>query len=741
MPTLYHTRQEALALYDAGYWPVPCNGKVATKKKWQSERVPREELYDTLTNNAHLDAAIVLGPNKLVDIEYDTGPDGENQVLALFDGDIPLTPTWDSERGRHRLFRLPDGVTIETTKIGDVEIRTGSRLVVVPPSTDRRALPGLSLLQIEPAELPPNVVAKLLAAQPTPADATASTTSDQIAEGGRNDALYRLGHQLRGTKDWPEHLVGAALQMLNQRCCKPPLSEAEVEGIARSVCKNPPEKNVRELLLSQWELWHDKQGDAYATIPCGEHQENWKISPRNRAFRRILNKKIFDITGEPAEDRELAKICGLLEAHALEGKQHATYRRVGEHEGHIYIDRCDAIWSAIKVGADGWSDEPRPPVKFLRSRGALPLPLPQQPPEGETARSLLEPFVNVDSSGMALFLAALVAAMRPRGPFPVLQFIGEKGSGKTTGARLFQSVVDPTAAGIRAEPKSVRDFAIGVSGAWVTTYDNQSHVRSELADAFCRCSTGGAFAARALYTDDEEAIFEFARLIILTSITDITPQSDLLERSVLLQFLAIADGGRRSEKKFWSAFEEVRPYVLGALLNAVSSALAKLPEIEARENVSLSRMADFEQWAEAASEGLGLKEGEFAEAYKASREMASQDARDAACLIEVLVEKLKVQKELTGTATQLLANFELGRQDLIKKSDWPKNNRALSAQLKSLVPDLRAIGITAEQRKVGNEKIWTIVNTKWVDESTDTPIHKSDAQKYADGLRRTKGGK
>jgi hypothetical protein len=48
-----------------------------------------------------------------------------------------------------------------------------------------------------------------------------------------------------------------------------------------------------------------------------------------------------------------------------------------------------------------------------------------------------------------------------------------------------------------------------------------------LSDALCRLATGGSFAVRQLYTDDEEVLFEASRPILLNGIEDVICRPDL----------------------------------------------------------------------------------------------------------------------------------------------------------------------------------------------------------------------
>src|SRR6185369_1490440 len=113
-----------------------------------------------------------------------------------------------------------------------------------------------------------------------------------------------------------------------------------------------------------------------------------------------------------------------------------------------------------------------------------------------------------DNADWVLLLSWLVAALRGRGPYPLLAFHGEQGSAKSTASRVVRELCDPSRAAIRAAPREPRDLAIAATNNWVLALDNLSFVPVWLSDALCRLSSGGGFATRELYTNGEEAIFD-----------------------------------------------------------------------------------------------------------------------------------------------------------------------------------------------------------------------------------------
>ena len=73
----------------------------------------------------------------------------------------------------------------------------------------------------------------------------------------------------------------------------------------------------------------------------------------------------------------------------------------------------------------------------------LPLPVPEQ----GGAIGDLAAFLNLRSqTDFVLVVAWLLAALRCRGPYPVLGVSGEQGSAKTVLTKILRSLVDPNVA-------------------------------------------------------------------------------------------------------------------------------------------------------------------------------------------------------------------------------------------------------------------------------------------------------
>lgn len=442
------------------------------------------------------------------------------------------------------------------------------------------------------------------------------------------------------------------------------------------------------------ELFHTPDGKPYVSVPVGEHVETWPAL--GTEFKRLLALWYYHEHEAAVGAQGLAEAREVLAAKAQhEGKAVPVWVRVAEHDGACYLDLCDPEWRAVRVTADGWQIVQKCPVRFRRTSGMLPLPPPTRGGSVERLRELL----NVEEGDFVLVLAWLVAALRPRGPYPILAISGEQGSAKSTKTRALRRLIDPNAADIRTEPTEARELVIMANNSAVVALDNMSNIPPWLSDSLCRLATGGGLSRRTLYADEEETIFNVQRPVILNGIEDLCNRADLLDRALLLAVPRIPEEKRITEEDFWADFDEACPGILGALLDAVAAALRRLPDVKPPR---LPRMADFAKWIIAAEESLGQRDGAFLDAYSDNRADATDLALEASPVASVVREftvKLgrmapALQVELwRGTASELLAELNSLAGERQRNPAWPRDAARLSGKLKRMAPALRDVGV------------------------------------------------
>jgi len=432
-------------------------------------------------------------------------------------------------------------------------------------------------------------------------------------------------------------------------------------------------------------LFHDPSGDAYATIGLDDHRETHGI--RTKGFRRWLAHEYYRRHEKAPGSQALQDALVVLEGRAqYEGSEHPVYTRLAEDAGAIYVDLGNEKWDVIEICAQGWRVVSDAPVKFRRSRGMLALP---SPVEGGSL-DLLALHINVDGEDdLKLLTAWLLAAMNPRGPYPVLLLHGEQGAAKSTTGRVLRNLIDPNKAPLRAEPKEPRDLIVAAQNGWIIALDNLSHLSPWLSDGLCRLSTGGGFSTRELYSDADEFLFDGQRPVLINAIEELSTRGDLLDRSIICYLPNIKGEDRIPEKRFWARFEQDQPRILGALCHVVSSALATVDRVDLHE---VPRMADFALWVTAAEGRLSWEPGAFLTAYNGNRETANTLALESSPIVEPLTRLAKTG--YLGTATALLTELNTYvESDVRKQKGWPTTPRGLSGLLRRLAPNLRGARI------------------------------------------------
>ncbi len=439
------------------------------------------------------------------------------------------------------------------------------------------------------------------------------------------------------------------------------------------------------VLDSGIELFHDPDQHAWASFRVDGHFENRPV--RSRPFQLFLLRTYYQETGKSPGAQAIRATLDLLEAKALfDGEESSINLRVANHRGKLYLDLCDRAWRAVEIDSDGWRIVDRPPPRFHRTRGSRPLPAPERGGSLDELRR----FLNVDHQGWTLIKAFVVAALRPSVPCPILVAKGEQGAGKTTACRIISALIDPRTGALRGVPREVRDLIAAARNSWIVCFDNLSHLPEDLADAACRLATGGGFGGRELYSDHDEAIFDATRPMVFNAIPDLgAARPDFLDRAVIVEFLDMKPEMRRDEAQFWRELEEVRPRILGALLDAAAAGLKNLPNARLDQP---PRMADFAIWVSACEESLGMKRGEALTAYQSNPTETRNLALESSPLFEPVAELANLG--FSGSVTELHARLTCMMSEGMRRSvRWPKAPNALGNALRRMAANLRAAGI------------------------------------------------
>jgi hypothetical protein len=235
-------------------------------------------------------------------------------------------------------------------------------------------------------------------------------------------------------------------------------------------------------------LFHASDGTGFADLIIDGHRETWPL--RSKRFQTWLRQEYYERTWDAPSPTALSAALNVLEAQAqFDGPQRNVAVRLAEQDGGIYLDLADEFWRCVQISANGWRIADDSPVRFRRSAGMQPLPLPGRGGSVEA----LAPFLNLGSENdFVLVVAWLLGALRVGGPYPVLAISGEQGSAKTVLSKFLRELIDPSAAPVRALPRNERELFFAASNG---------HILASTISAACRpgCRTPSVVSRAAVH--------------------------------------------------------------------------------------------------------------------------------------------------------------------------------------------------------------------------------------------------
>jgi hypothetical protein len=285
-------------------------------------------------------------------------------------------------------------------------------------------------------------------------------------------------------------------------------------------------------------LFHTRDGVAYADLIVAGHRETWPVRSRQfrhhylRYLQRQFDRLVADETQPLLALAMKASMGKTAVNHAIDDFERRAicstvtrdvHVRVAGHNGEIFIDLGNDAWEAVCVTSAGWRVVIAPPVRFRRTDGMLPLPIPERGGKVETLRL----FLNVTASDFTLVVAYLLSALYPKGPYPILILYGVQGAAKTAFLRKLRKLVDAHVVGTSALPASSRDLFISAHNSHAQAYENVSKLSDAMSDALCRLATGGGHRTRKLFKDSDEVHFYGGRPIMFEGIANVVSKPDL----------------------------------------------------------------------------------------------------------------------------------------------------------------------------------------------------------------------
>tara|TARA_Y100000593_G_scaffold29455_1_gene58529 strand:+ start:4059 stop:5756 length:1698 start_codon:yes stop_codon:yes gene_type:complete len=326
---------------------------------------------------------------------------------------------------------------------------------------------------------------------------------------------------------------------------------------------------------------------------------------------------------------------------------------------------------------------------------------------------LIQKYINADDQYIILILTWLCSALMPEEnwEYAQLNFIGSKGSGKSTTMENLARIIDnseynrmifPSGLGIS---KATENLFVNAYHNWCLSYDNVVRFKDDLAMVLAVFTTGNAQMVRKLFSDNDQVIMSNKRPVILNYISQPHDRSDLLDRSIVLEFKELT-GIREDDQTMRELFENDVPKIRGFIFQTLAKALHLMQtepiEIDRQDRW---RVTHFYKLGRHIEKVLNLPDGTF---HKAIWETTENTARTLLAMNEYATgikeytlnwEVGKIEKHTPNELLQKIKNHYRNLSSLdgnyIERYNFWKNKKVsvFGRELTNVMAELRLYGL------------------------------------------------
>ena len=297
---------------------------------------------------------------------------------------------------------------------------------------------------------------------------------------------------------------------------------------------------------------------------------------------------------------------------------------------------------------------------------------------------------------------------------PILSFVGEAGSGKTTAAVLFKDIVEGIpSAGWEGyvDQSSPKALAAYIAGNVVSIFDNSERATKQISTFLSGIVTGKSYTQRALFTTADKCTTELNSVLLYTSLESPTQEADTADRMLTVRFT----GERLQEKSacdaafresYVSVHQQTLPAVRAAVLNcAAEFAATPFDDLKLLREFSDVRMGLFMSALTHAAELAGYTRAEVANAYAVSRNTTVEEIADFSPCVAACLAYFRQLVPCGGRERVLLRDlFDIIRSEMERRGEGrraPVSGNAFRLELRSMRPLLAASGVKIVLRDGG----------------------------------------
>lgn len=269
---------------------------------------------------------------------------------------------------------------------------------------------------------------------------------------------------------------------------------------------------------------------------------------------------------------------------------------------------------------------------------------------------------------------------------PLLICYGQKGASKSTMLRRIERIVDPKAIDLCSIPKSTESLEIRLFNSYLLTLDNVSYLKRDVSDLLARAVTGGTVTKRKLYENTEEVVMNIHSIVAINGISLVAKESDLLDRSILLNLERLSERHIRTEAELDQAFENDLPAILGCCFQLTAIACIDNKPVKTGKK---TRMADFFDMAVKVGRALGNQDEDIASILWENQKKINYETLDENVIAQCLLQIIERHPSYSNSVSGLLGDIKsVAESNNISAQLLPKQPNILSRRLNEIKSNL-----------------------------------------------------
>ena len=499
-----------------------------------------------------------------------------------------------------------------------------------------------------------------------------------------------------------------------------------------------PIEQLRDAVLERIEYFKTDEGFAYGKYVL-ENGQAVTARLESKQFKHFVRRVARELGISPSPTY-INTAVEEVQAQADISAQKAVYLRSAwvDDAIHYFTGTMEApAYTVIDVPSGTVSAIGSSPIEYLPNPDyrQMNLALGQNKSSDEIIE-ILKKYLNVeDEQNLYLIIVWLCSALVPESSwqYPQLNFVAGKGSGKTTGMEFCRKIVDlqkesliifPSGIGVE---KATENLFVQAHSNWTLPYDNVTSFGINLAMVLSVFTTGANVLMRKKYSDLDVISMSAKRPIILNYISQPHSRSDLMDRSIVIQFKALT--GIREDDQTMRANMEIDLPIIRAF---IFETLAKALHLMKTEPVEINRadrwrITQFYKLGRHIEKVLNWKEGTFHNAiWEATNNQALvllQNDEIAIGIKDLTSDWAEGQIEKytpTNLFNAIKANYRNSTDDndTEKLSWWARKTvPVFSRDLQNIKDELKLYGLKLLYQHSGN-RLWIIEKITY----SETPV-------------------